>query len=232
MRKKKVDPRIPDSISVFEKYIGQVVPETEEFIRKLMDFIHTEARLPCGQKNFLPDHSIELSTDMDRNKVIEYLQNLRQANITADLAFYAYRDMQTCDWMAFVKAAIERNPVSLELTDSMSIDHAYNWLEQMDDTSIYDAKRLAQPDEVANYNSGDGLEKAFLLANVIRKKMPEQDMELKIDDSVILLITDKQYKFSSAKGLKKNIQIPAGVGVSSVLFKAVGPRVFLIERIL
>ena len=97
----------------------------------------------------------------------------------------------------------------------MSIDQAYNWLEQMPDASIYDAKRLAQPDEVANYKTGDGLEKAFLLANVIRKEMPEQDMQLKIDDSVILLIADKQYKFSSAKGLKKNIQLPAGIGVSS-----------------
>ncbi len=216
LKKEKVDPRKADSINIFEKFIGQVVPETEEFIQKLMDFIHTEARLPCGQKSFQPDHSIEISTDMDRNQIIGYLQNIRQANLTADLAFYAYRDMQTCDWTAFVKAAIERNPVSLELTDSMSIDHAYKWLGQMADTSIYDAKRLAQPDEVANYKTGDGLEKAFLLANVIRKKMPEQDMELKIDDSVIILIADTQYKFSSVKGLKKNIQIPTGVGVSSV----------------
>jgi hypothetical protein len=216
LRKKKVDPRKPDSMNIFEKYIGQVIPETGEFIQKLMDFIHTQARLPSGQKKFLTDHSIEISTDMDRNRVIEYLQNLRRTNITADLAFYAYRDMQTCEWTPFVKAAIERNPVSLELTDSMSIEQAYNWLEQMPDNSIYDAKRLAQPDEVANYNTGDGLEKAFLLANVIRKKMPEQDIELKIDDSVILLIAGKQYKFSSAKGLKKNIQIPAGLGVSSV----------------
>ena len=56
----------------------------------------------------------------------------------------------TCDWIPFLKAAIERNPVSIEMTEKMSVQEVYEWLEQMSNNSIYDNQRLAQPDEVAN----------------------------------------------------------------------------------
>ena len=52
--------------------------------------------------------------------------------------------MTTCDWAPFVKAAVERNPVSVEMTRDMSIDQVYRWLEKMDNFSIYDGARLAQ----------------------------------------------------------------------------------------
>ena len=53
--------------------------------------------------------------------------------------------------------------------------------------SIYDDNRLAQPDELANYRTGDGLEKAFFLANVLRHRSPEQDLHLEVDDRRVLL---------------------------------------------
>ena len=90
----------------------------------------------------------------------------------------------------------------------MSLKEVYSWLEQMKNVSIYDGKRLAGPDEVANYKTGDGLEKAFLLANVIREKDPEQDTEIIVDNNDVILKGQGEYRFVSGKGLKKPVSIP------------------------
>jgi hypothetical protein len=118
--------------------------------------------------------------------------------------------MESCDWMPFVKAAVERSPISLGMMESKSVDEVYTWLQGLSNTSIYEGRRLAQPDEVANYNCGDGLEKAFLLANIIRQKNPEQVLELIVDHENVLLKTGQQYRFESTKGLMKRVLIKAG----------------------
>jgi hypothetical protein len=123
--------------------------------------------------------------------------------------------METCDWAPFIRAAIERNPVSIDTAGSMSADEVYTWLEQMANSSIYDGRRLAQPDELANYKTGDGLEKAFLLANVIRHGNPEQDIEITVDNNEVILKAKDEYRFISDKGFKKVINLPAGVEVCS-----------------
>jgi hypothetical protein len=117
--------------------------------------------------------------------------------------------MESCDWVPFVKAAVERNPVSIQMVTSMSLEEVYTWLNQMNNDSIYDGKRLAQPDEVANYKTGDGLEKAFLLANVIRQRNPAQNIEIVSDKSGVVVKGPDQYRFASAKGLQKQISISA-----------------------
>ncbi|MCJ7778984.1 MAG: hypothetical protein MUP16_11820, partial [Sedimentisphaerales bacterium] len=101
----------------------------------------------------------------------------------------------------------ERSPVSLRMAESMSVEQVFAWLGQMKNASIYNAKRLAQPDEVANYKTGDGLEKAFLLANVIRQRNPQQDIEIIADNSTVVLKGLQQYQFTSDKGLKKHVRI-------------------------
>ena len=60
-------------------------------------------------------------------------------------------------------------------------------VKQMKNASIYDGKRLAQPDEVANFKTGDGLEKAFLLANIFGQRNPEQDIEIIADKKQVIL---------------------------------------------
>ncbi len=115
--------------------------------------------------------------------------------------------METCDWVPFLKAAVERSPVSLAMARSMSLDAVYAWLQKMDNVSIYDGKRLAQPDEVANYRTGDGLEKALLLANVIRQKFPQENIEIAVSGDSVVLKGAGEYRFDSSKGLKKQIRI-------------------------
>jgi hypothetical protein len=68
--------------------------------------------------------------------------------------------------------------------------------------SIYDGPRLAQPDEVWNYQTGDGLEKAVLLANVWRKRYPEENIELTVQpEGVELKLNNRTIAFESSKGL-------------------------------
>ncbi len=188
-----------------ENYLKAFLPDAEAFADDLFDFLYMEARLPSEQKNYIPVPPIEISIAQSRQEIIDYLQSVRSENATADLAFYAYRDMDTCDWAPFVKAALERNPVSIEETKDKSIGQICDWLNHMPDESIYEGNRLAQPDEVANFGTGDGIEKAILLADIIASRQPQQRMELTVDGRHVVLKADAEYTFTSNKSLAKRL---------------------------
>jgi len=205
-----IDVRNNAGKEALKRFIEPFLNEPQPLVDCLADFVHIEAKLPAFDKNYLPVKPIEISVEQSREQIIDYLRTIRQNSPTADLAFYAYRDMEICDWAPFIKAAVERNPVSIQMAHSMSNQDVYAWLEQMKNISIYDGRRLAQPDEVANYQTGDGLEKAFLLANVIRSRKPEQDIEITVDNNHVVLKEQNEYRFVSEKGFKKQINIPPG----------------------
>lgn len=204
---KKIDVRIAQGRAAITEILQPFMPDVKKFVDGLADFVHCEPKLPSSEKNYLSSSPIEIGVDWTRDKIIDYLQNLRGQNATADLAFYAYRDMETCDWVPFLKAVVERNPVSLAMAQSMSPDDVYSLLQKMDGVSIYDGKRLAQPDEVANYHTGDGLEKALLLANVIHQKLPNENIEIAVDGNSVVIKGAGEYRFDSSKSLKKQIRI-------------------------
>ncbi len=210
IKKQKINLKSRDGKTALKRYIEPVIPDAQQFVEKLSDFVHIEAKLPAVEKNYLPAEPIEIPVEQSRKQIIDHLQQVRRSNPTVDLAFYTYRDMESCDWAPFIKAAVERNPVSIQMADSMSLKEVYAWLEQMKNISIYDGKRLAQPDEVANYKTGDGLEKAFLLTNVIRQRDPEQDIKITVDNNDVVLKEKSEYRFVSDKGFEKQISIPAG----------------------
>ncbi|MHC4076331.1 MAG: hypothetical protein ACYSRZ_07970 [Planctomycetota bacterium] len=206
----KIDLKEPSGRELLKNYLQSAIPAAERFVSELADFVHVEPELPNSEKKYIPGEPIKIPVDFDRTEIIDYLQDMRKTNTTAELAFYAYRDILSCQWQPFIKAAIERNPVSIKKTDSMTIKQVYKYLENMADKSIYDGKRLAQPDEVANYNTGDGLEKALLLANVICSRGPEQQIKITVDNSKVILQTREKYEFASDKGLRKQITISSG----------------------
>ena len=216
IEKEKIDLRNSEGREALEKFIEPVIPDAEQFVAKLSDFVHIEAKLPSLDKNYLPNGAIEIPVESSREQVIDYLQQVRSSNPSADLAFYAYRDMASCDWQPFVKAAVERSPVSVQMTESMSLEDVYAWLEKIEDISIYDGRRLAQPDEVANYKRADGLEKAFLLVNVIRQRGAGQDIEIAVDKGEVVVKGAGQYRFVSTKGINKHIGI-SGDGTIRIL---------------
>jgi hypothetical protein len=191
------------------EYIQSYVLDPNEFIDDLCEFVNTEPMLPeAAGKNFTVDSPLYITTDMSREEIIDYLSGLRQSSITADLAFYAYRDMQRCDWEPFIKASIERCPVCVEMAAGKDITEVYKWLLAMESASIYDADRLAHPDEVVNFSRGDGVEKAFCLATILNARAVEGDIELRIKPfSAVVLFDGAEYSFDSDKSLNKDILI-------------------------
>ncbi len=206
----KPDLRTPEGAAALCRFLEPVVPDAKTLVEQLIDFIRILPKLPATEKRFVESAPIRLSPEQSREEMIEALQAMRQTNKTVDLAFYAYRDMETCDWRPFVKAAIERNPVSLAATESMTVEQAYTWLQGLDEASIYEGGRLAQPDEVANYSRGDGVEKAFLLANVIRRRDPGESLTLAVNDGVVRLRGTREYEFVTIKTLKGQVRIDPG----------------------
>ncbi|MBN1124064.1 MAG: hypothetical protein JXA82_03590 [Sedimentisphaerales bacterium] len=188
-------------------YLAAVMPDSTNFVQELYEFIHLEPRLPSSKKQYISSEPIVLRPEMDRQEIIDYLQSIRDKSETADLAFYAYRDMERCDWQPFIKAAVERNPVSIEMCKEKDTSQIYGWLAAMPQASIYDGKRLAQPDEVANYGTGDGVEKAITLANVLQASDPTQAISVEIETNQAIVRADRDYSFPSTKGLQNIFSI-------------------------
>ncbi|MHC4551710.1 MAG: hypothetical protein ACYSUT_02930 [Planctomycetota bacterium] len=194
-----------------KKLAGFIAPfagdDAEQCMDELAVFLHIDPKLPDDNKTYETIPPIQIDPAWSRLEVIDYLESIRETNITADLAFYAYRDMTRCQWTPFVKAAIERCPVSIEAHTDDSIEQVASQLTALPNESIYDSARLAQPDEVANYKTGDGLEKAFTLANIIHKRQPETPLEIIADGEAVTVRADKDYTFDSAKNLQTHIRI-------------------------
>ena len=201
----KPDLRTSHGRAALRSFLESNVPDSGTLVDELAEFLVIQPKLPGRDKQFVERTPIQLSVDQSREEIIATLQSLRQANPTADLAFYAFRDMATCDWRPFAKAAVERNPVSIEAAASMSTEQAYQWLRSLDNASIYDGSRLAQPDEVVNYGRGDGLEKAFVLANLLRHADPEHELTLSVDNRRAIVEGGSTFEFASAKRLQGRI---------------------------
>jgi hypothetical protein len=181
--------------------------QKSEMLAALADFVHLEPEFPeIESKRQAGGTSVwkklELTPDMTRDEVIAAVESTRQENPSADLAFYALRDMTRCDWTPFLKAALERNPASIEATKDLGDDELFKTLETMDSESIYNGPRLAQPDEVWNFQTGDGLERAILLSNVWKKRHPDDEIKLSVQpETAVLTLGEKTVEFASAKGL-------------------------------
>lgn len=177
----------------------------EEVIKDLRKFCRTNPRLPSTDKEWKSVPAIDISKVKSDDELIAYVESIRKENITADLAFTAFRDLSRSAWKPFLKAAIERNPVSLEGSKNLDFDKAYEKLNALENESIYDsAFRMAQPDEVWNFKRGDGLEKAICLINIIKNRNPENEITLTGDGKSVCVKnseTKKEYKFSTSKKL-------------------------------
>ncbi len=143
-----------------------------EIVRDIIQFTRLEPKLPPTDRRFVVAPAIELKPEMSRDEMMSYLESVRSTNRTVDLAFYAYRDLSRTDWKPFVRAAMERNPVSIKGLEGKGDDDVVAFLEGLPSESIYDGPRVAQPDEVWNYGRGDGLERAICLANIWKSRHP------------------------------------------------------------
>lgn len=180
--------------------IGNIV---DEFSR----FICTTPRLPENKKFVSGDTPI-ININDSREDIIKKIYSSRDCSESALLTLYVYREMSCTDWQPFIKAALERNPVCCAGADGLTYQELYHTLCNMDNESIYDSCRLAQPDEVWNYHTGDGIEKALLMADVILFNNLEAAIEIEITPAQVAIHFDNHnFIFSSSKGFTKKISL-------------------------
>ena len=175
VRQKRVDIRAPAGFALLVEQLAPSCPQAQDAIQELRRFCWLEPRLPDpATKSFEREQPpLAVALDMERTDVIARLEDIRAENELAELAFYAYRDLGRTDATPFLKAALERSPVSIAASRDLGDDAMVAAVESLADESIYDGPaRLAQPDEVWNYGRGDGVEKALLLANLFRARYP------------------------------------------------------------
>jgi hypothetical protein len=181
-----------------------------KILENLIAFCRIEPRFPDqeSEKQFVPSDAIQCSPDQSREEIIAYLDSIRATHRVADLAFYAYRDMTRTEWTPFLKAAMERNPVCVEATHKWTDTQLMERLGAMVNESIYDGPRLAQPDEVWNYQRGDGIERALMLANILKVRDPEKTIHLDItEEHVVLTAGSVRVDWPSAKQLVATLDL-------------------------
>ena len=130
-------------------------------------------RLPDASRvEFLsPDEPLGLTPEMGYAEIADRLDALRKTNRAAALAPYAAHELGVIESAPFVKAALERCPVSKAALEGTNIVER---VAALPNESIYDgASRCASPDEVWNFGRGDGLEKCLLVANALGAKEGE-----------------------------------------------------------
>ena len=139
---------------------------------------------------------------MNREEIITIFEELRrQGSVTADLAFYAGRYMDRCNWQPFLKAVFERNPVAAKVFRECTIHEVYDHLISWPDESIYDGNRLALPDEVVNFQRGDGFEKALAFILLLRFNKKEFSVQQN-NDEITIVAGKERFIFRTGKDLK------------------------------
>jgi hypothetical protein len=69
---------------------------------------------------------------------------------------------------------------------------------------------------VANYKTGGGLGKVFLLANIFSQKKPGQQIEIIVNGESVFVKDPAEYCFQSTKRLKKQISIDRTRGYQGI----------------
>ncbi len=208
LKRNRIDLNNKDDVKRLREHFSNNCINSEKAINAIIDFCMVTPKFPdYNTKNFVKKNILEINTEMSRSEITDYLLNMRNKNETANLAFYAYRDINRTDYRPFLYAAINRNPVSIEGTKNLSTAaEIYALLDKFGENSIYEGEsRLAQPDEVWNYKRGDGLEKAILLANIINSRSPLSHIEIKPRDAVLVCKDRKTFVFKTSKNVKPGI---------------------------
>jgi hypothetical protein len=194
------------TVDNLKKHLCNNCLTVDEVMNDLKKFCLTNPRLPSQEKEWENNHPIDLDGVNSAQDAFEKISSFRKVNISADLAFSAFRDLNHSPWKPFLKAAFERNPVTLDALKSSTISEAAEKLQSIHNESIYNEPgRLAQPDEVWNYLRGDGLEKAFCLLNIIKNNNPDDTFTLTRDSgNVIVKHNNREYSFVTTK----NVTLP------------------------
>jgi len=182
----------------------------DEVVADLVAFTHIDPKYPEAVRphRFVDSAPIAITPDMDREAIIAYLTSIREQHSTADLAFYAFRDLAVTDWQPFLIAAMDRNPVCIDGSKDVTDEDLADHLAKMANESIYNGSRAAQPDEVWNFQRGDGLEKAITLAAIWKSRHPDDVLKLNTtSEAVTLAYGPHSVTWAGSKGLQVSIDL-------------------------
>lgn len=179
-----------------------------EMFVDLASFISTDPKIPDASRNYISTDIPDISTEDSRNDIIHKIVNHSGRSEVSLLTIYVARLMEMTDWIPFIKASLERNPVCLIELSGKTVAEVFTILKEMRNQSIYDDKRLALPDEVWNFGRGDGVEKAILLADVILQNDKSAAIFIVAENKkVSLKYHHEEYIFESDKKFRKTISI-------------------------
>lgn len=201
------------SLKDMEKdFFEQFHPEPERCSHRMFSeikkFIITRPQLPDQDKKFITVAYPAINLTDTREQIISTVESSVSSSEISLLSLYAYRDMNHTNWLPFVKAAIERNPVCHGAFAGKDADHIYAFISAFDNESVYDSARMAQPDEVWNFHRGDGVEKAILMADALVSTDPSAEITIDVKKEKVELVSlDKTFLFNSSKGFNKKISI-------------------------
>lgn len=186
-----------------EQLLGQFCGDCQatcNIMEALARFIHVRPRLPVlEEKQPVAAPLLDPPLALDRTSLLQWLEERRAGSLTADLALYALRSPQL--WSApFWKAALERNPVSIQGWGDLEAEDLYRVLAELPDQSIYPGERLALPDEVYNFGRGDGFEKAITMLNVLQMGTQRPHLE-QAGQEWIVRVGGRRFAFTSGKQL-------------------------------
>lgn len=198
-----IDIDTPEDVSRLEAQFDCDCLDASLALRDLIRFCHIQPRLPqASEKTFCrTDAFIDLPVGLSRKEIQQRLQAIRGSNPTADLAFYAYRDLGSIAYGPYLQACMERNPVCVEATANKPLAIIEQEIRACTPQSIYEGNgRLSQPDEVWNFRRGDGAEQAILLANILHARNGKT-IQLDWQESQVVLTEDSttQYTFATSK---------------------------------
>jgi len=206
---------IEDEIISSNRQISETT--IHEMFDDISDFLYTDPNLPDSNKNYISYNVPDISVNDNRESIIDKITDNAKDSELSRLTLYAYRMMDKIDWLPFIKAAVERNPVCLQDLNDKNIQEVYDILNAMPDESIYEGQRLAQPDEVWNFRRGDGIEKALLLADYIVQMDEKADIVITIQNHKVRLISGgSEYRFKSNRQFNKVIEVKGNGSNSAV----------------
>jgi hypothetical protein len=179
-----------------------------EMFNEIREFIYTDPKIPDASKDYIKTNVPSITVENSREEIIDTIYSSAGESEVCLLTLYVYREMEIIDWLPYLKASFERNPVCFLDLNGKSVHEVYNIIENLDNLSIYDGNRLALPDEVWNYQRGDGIEKAILLTDLILKREVSIPVKIKIAmQDVTVEFEGHKYNFKSGKSLKKTIEV-------------------------
>lgn len=208
-KKGHVDIEKPEDIERLATALDCQCSKSRDVVKQLVAFARLQPHLPFreGHTRFVPQPPLELDPAWSHDQIVRHLERERHRHRVADLAFYAARDMARADWGPFLLAALERSPVSVQGAHALSDEAVLQQLSQWPTVSIYDGTRVAQPDEVWNYQRGDGVEKALCLAAILKARRASRAFHLHITPHHATLSADQlSVKWDSAKGLHADLK--------------------------